>query len=258
MFKKLAWLAAVACFSVFCCVTIYKGISGADSCGCFGKVHVNPWITLLAIDLPIVVGLFIVRPKNACDIITNAVSGIFRSHTSGDITGFLPDLASRRLMFVSSFTILLIVTSSIVLAVNEPATITSSYQVLEPETWVGKPLPVLEHIDIADKIKTGNWLLLLYHHDCPDCQKAIVEYQQMTRDLKGNEGLLQIALIEVPPYGHAPINGNTNCTLGKLDNSKEWFVTTPIIIVLHESKVKRAWAGSSLDINKLAEILTLH
>jgi hypothetical protein len=38
------------CFSLFSAMTFYKGITGVASCGCFGSVHVNPWITFLAID----------------------------------------------------------------------------------------------------------------------------------------------------------------------------------------------------------------
>ena len=56
LFKKAAWLAGLACFSLFSLVTFYKGLTGAASCGCFGSVHVNPWITLLVIDLPAVIG----------------------------------------------------------------------------------------------------------------------------------------------------------------------------------------------------------
>ena len=58
-----------------------------------------------------------------------------------------------------------------VLALNEPAIVTSTYEVLEPETWIGKELPILEYIDIADQLKKGTWLILFYHHDCPDCRK---------------------------------------------------------------------------------------
>jgi hypothetical protein len=51
LFKKAAWLAAITCFSLFSFITLYKALTGAESCGCFGSVHINPWITLLAIDL---------------------------------------------------------------------------------------------------------------------------------------------------------------------------------------------------------------
>ena len=119
-----------------------------------------------------------------------------------------------------------------ILAFHEPAAVTSTYEVLEPKTWIGKELPILEHIDIAEQIKTGNWLLLFYHHDCPDCQKAIPQYEQLARDLAGNEELLRIALIEVPPYGRHPAHWNTLCSFGQLADTKEWFVTTPLAVLL--------------------------
>lgn len=244
VFRRIAWLAGIICFSLFCCVTLYKALAGFGSCGCFGKVHVNPWMTLLAIDIPAVVALLFVKPKNIRNVFASIASTIYRSLVKRNASATFKDMAGPRLTFVSSFTILLILTSSIVLAVNEPAVVTSSYEVLEPETWVGKNLPILEHIDIADKIKTGNWLLLLYHHDCPDCQKAIIEIEQMARELEGNEDFLRFALIAVPPYGKAgerPVSGNSPCVLGKLNKSKELFVMTPAIVLMTKSKVFKAW-----------------
>ena len=62
LFKKAAWLAAISCFSFFSAITLYNGLSGAESCGCFGSIHVNPWITLFAIDIPAVIALAVFRP----------------------------------------------------------------------------------------------------------------------------------------------------------------------------------------------------
>jgi hypothetical protein len=89
--------------------------------------------------------------------------------------------------------------STPILALNKPAVVTSTCEVLEPETWVGQKLPLLEHIDIGEKLSKGNWLILLYHHDCPDCIKAIAKYEQMARNLAGNGGFGRQALIELPP-----------------------------------------------------------
>ncbi|KPL25101.1 MAG: hypothetical protein AMJ75_01985 [Phycisphaerae bacterium SM1_79] len=54
---------------------------------------------------------------------------------------------------------------------------------LEPETWVGEKLPILEYIDIADQVEKGSWLLLFFRHDCPDCAAAIPKYEQIAQDL---------------------------------------------------------------------------
>jgi len=55
---------------------------------------------------------------------------------------------------------------------------------------------------------------------------------------------LKFALIEIPPYGpkgDSPINPNTPCILGKLDTSKEWFVTTPAMSLIQDSNVLYSW-----------------
>jgi hypothetical protein len=122
--------------------------------------------------------------------------------------------------------------------------VTSQYEVLEPETWVGKELPILDHIDIGEQLKTGNWLIMLYHYNCPNCAEAIPKIEQMARDMQGNEDVLKFALIEVPPYGSAgsgSVSPNTPCTFGKLDMSKEWFVATPVIVLVQVKNVRQSW-----------------
>ena len=61
LLRRLTWAAAVTCFAAFCGVALYKGLSGAESCGCFGKLPVNPWYTLV-LDLAAVVALVVWRP----------------------------------------------------------------------------------------------------------------------------------------------------------------------------------------------------
>ena len=234
LFKKCAWLAALACFCVFSVVTLYKGITGAASCGCFGSVDVNPWITLFAVDLPAVIALAVFRPRGL------------------QLLDWPP---MPRFAVGAVFTIAVLGVSTPILALNEPAVVTSSYEVLEPETWVGKRLPILEHIDIGEKLSEGNWLILLYHHDCPDCIKAIAKYEQMARNLAGNEDFLQIALIEIPPYGHAPIDQGTPCSVGRLAETKEWFVTTPAAALISEGKVNSSWEAEAPDFDAIVRNL---
>ena len=63
LFRKAAWLAGTAAFFVFIIVTLSLALTGAKSCGCFGQVHVNPWVTLFAIDTPLALLLAIFRPQ---------------------------------------------------------------------------------------------------------------------------------------------------------------------------------------------------
>lgn len=56
-----AWLTVLLAFVGFAGVSFYQGWIGQASCGCFGKVSVNPWITF-GIDLVAVKALLLARP----------------------------------------------------------------------------------------------------------------------------------------------------------------------------------------------------
>jgi len=56
-----AWCAGMLSFASFAAASLYFGLAGRASCGCFGAVHVNPWLAL-GLDLVILTGLFIGRP----------------------------------------------------------------------------------------------------------------------------------------------------------------------------------------------------
>ncbi len=246
LFKKAAWLATLLCFSVFSAITLYKGFTGAESCGCFGPVHVNPWITLFAIELPAVIALIIFRPVCHPERSEGSHFKILNSL-------FYIRYSPRHFVTTAGIVLLVLAITTPILAFNEPAMVTSSYEVLEPETWVGKQLPILEHIDIAESLQKGTWLILLYHYNCPDCDTAVSMYEQMACDLAGNEDFLQIALIEVPPYSQSPVGENSPCARGRLAETKEWFVTTPAVALLTDGKVISAWKEKAPDFETILQ-----
>ncbi|MCY2925132.1 MAG: hypothetical protein NT031_06775, partial [Planctomycetota bacterium] len=60
VYPMLSWLTAWGCFMVFSGVTLAKALDGQDSCGCFGKVEVNPWYTF-TLDVAVVLGMLAFR-----------------------------------------------------------------------------------------------------------------------------------------------------------------------------------------------------
>lgn len=229
IYKKLSWLAALLCFSMFSIITFYKGITGADSCGCFGSAQINPWVTLFAVDLPVIVALLIFGYKNLSWLKETLKKPSRIIHNIGDnLKISLGKIACAAIIILS------VGITAPLLALNEPPKQTSEYVILEPSNWIGKPLPIINHIDIGYKLKTGTWLVLFYHYDCPNCQEAIAELEKIIFE----NADFSVAVIEVPPYD-SPIE--TNCLYGRLLDVKEWFITTPVIALLKNGDVKHTW-----------------
>jgi hypothetical protein len=108
--------------------------------------------------------------------------------------------------------------------------------VLEPEKWIGKRFPLLDHIETSENLKDGKWLVLLYHHDCPRCQEAIRDLARITRDV----GLHKVALVESPPYGNGKEElGFPGITVihRRLADNREWFVVSPVGLLLDKGVV---------------------
>jgi hypothetical protein len=58
---RAAWLAALAFFAAGASANVYLAVEGQRSCGCFGRVEVNPWATL-GIDVTATLALLLCRP----------------------------------------------------------------------------------------------------------------------------------------------------------------------------------------------------
>jgi len=281
IFKKFAWLATLACFSMFAVITLYKGISGAESCGCFGSVHVNPWITLFAIDIPSILALAIFRPKHESETHAELSNALCHSENHACScqeckchgTGYLMSLVRRckdlykkyttplpslpRLVTAICVGSIILVGTACVLAFNEPAKITDGYEVLEPETWVGKELPIIEYIDIGSQLKKGNWLVLFYHYDCPDCVAAINGYVQKAMYLDKNKNYLKIAFIEVAPFDSSFLHNNSRYTIGKLSSLKRWIISTPTVVLIEDCKVWSFWEGMAPDLEVVLQTIAM-
>lgn len=239
LFRKAAWLIGVFAFALFIAVTIQKSVTGAASCGCFGRVQVNPWITLFAIDVPLFILLLIFQPKG-----------------EKLLPPPWPNAAHFFGVAIPTFLIIGGIVPALVL--NKPSDETEKYEVVKPEVWLtsaqtlGEEWPMLEHIDIADDLRSPMVVVLLYHYDCQDCWDAISLYDQTARDLAGNENEISFAFIEIPPYAlpqDNPIPDETPCLTGKLDSTKKWYVLTPLIVVLTDGVVVNYWQAEvpSLD-----------
>lgn len=228
---RSSWATAVVCFGGFACVSLYKAVSGEASCGCFGKVPVNPWYMLL-LDLTAVGLLLWQRPNRERSVVTE-----------GDRRWCL------RPAEVGAVWLALGIPAAVFMGAYRAATIddhgdffgNGRVVILEPKSWVGKRLPLLKYIDIGARISRGRWMVVLYAHGCPHCREEIPKYEQLAVG-SGPPGGARIALVEIPPYdrsGDRLVGRNSPCLRGRLSDVKEWFVASPVELLLVDGVAQR-------------------
>ena len=247
LLRKAGWLAGTLCFGVFIGFTLYRALIGAESCGCFGTVHVNPWITLSAIDVPFFVAFLIFRPWD-CKLLPP------------------PWPSAKNFFAVAIPTLVIIAAVTPAVIFNRPPDKTEKYQVVKPEEWITQSSqadppewPMFEYIDIADALRSNIAIVIFHSHECETCHEAIPLYDQMARDMEGNQDAMRFAFIEIPPYAEPAdslVSADTPALTGRLDSSIEWIMGTPLVVVLQQGRVVKSWQGEIPDLDTLLQALT--
>ena len=211
---RATWLVALTCFSCFAVVSFAKALAGHTSCGCFGRVPVNPWYTVV--------------------LHLAAVSALIRWQPYQRRLSFTARRLSSAAAIMGVTAALLAVGIPAGLALRSHSTETLAEMggglgnkrtvLLEPEKWVGKGFPLFDYIDIGSELEFGEWIVVLYREQCPSCQEAVARYEALARDLAGAPGAPRVALVEVAPsHGDSRLPGSA-CVLGRLRNVTQWII----------------------------------
>jgi hypothetical protein len=184
LFRKAAWIAGTLCYFAFIFVTLGKWVTGAESCGCFGQITVDPKITLFAMDIPVFLLLAIFFPKG-----TKLLPPPW------------PNLAYLLAVFVP--TIALMVAAPAAMVPLRPSCI--KVQDNQPDPSAALKLEVFKlNQDLTKK-----------QQDIDDLNKAIAELKQAPRttDPKAVIGVLEIAAAEKPNLYEIRIGDKQTLTL---------------------------------------------
>jgi hypothetical protein len=280
LFRKAAWLAGTLAFFGFIFVTLYKGITGAESCGCFGQIHVNPWATLGLIDIPMFLLLAINRPGREYRLLPppwpNTFYAIivaipifiglifvapllvaFRSDCvkPGDLNTQNPVVITKYVYVKQSAAepntppVTEVLPALLPVDSNSKPVEPNTQQLNGGETQQIPPIQLsswLEYIDIADQLKQGIVVILMYHHDCPTCATMVPKYDQYYRMMRQQQDdSMTFAFIAIPPYEEkGPVPADTLCLQGRLKertDGKLWAITSPYVIALVDGQQVKSW-----------------
>ncbi|MHC4178674.1 MAG: MauE/DoxX family redox-associated membrane protein [Planctomycetota bacterium] len=241
LYPKWTWAAAFCCFVLLAGVSLWKGLSGEATCGCFGRVPVNPWYTF-TLDAAAVAALLYWRPNREASQARQLFGGVpvgVRSVAALWVLAGAPAAVA-----MGSYQAGMISETGEIFGDSE-------FVVLEPEKWVGKRFPLLKYIDVGDRLAYGEWIVVLYHHDCPKCREVIRRYEEMGRHSASRPAGPPVALVEMFPYPEARprVEGGSGvCLTGRLSRRRVWFLETPGVVVLDEGIVRKAANGGEGEI----------
>ncbi|MDR2440798.1 MAG: DoxX family protein [Planctomycetaceae bacterium] len=252
LLPKLTWLVSVGLFSTFLVVSIYKAsILRTTSCGCFGAVEVNPWLTTV-MDLTIV--LFLITCRSSGDFF-DWRKLLFQKTYNLKISGRLAIFIATWLCVAVPLTFLMVSAKFVVLSGDSKLSEFEKSITLEPNSWLGKKFPLLEYIEINDEfdlndLKSGEWTILLYHNDCLICQEILAKLKNQ----QVNESLEKLVILEIPDgktYRENKITELNRVKTGSLKRDRNWFVQTPIWIVVNYGNVINVSTDQNLKIKDL-------
>lgn len=156
--RRARW-AAVPVFLTLFAISLSKALAGEENCGCFGRVPIDPRWTA-GLDLGAILALGTWRPANDAG-------------RPGRARGFSVALVLF-LFFVlgASVVFVLAVGQEGFFAGDAEIDAKQSVVLLEPEKWVGRRCPLLPYTDIGEDLSRGRWIVVLYRHDCRQCEAA--------------------------------------------------------------------------------------
>jgi hypothetical protein len=215
--RQWAWLLSILAFGCFTLVSLMKGLSGEGSCGCFGNVTINPWITTV-FDSVIVFLLCVFRERL-----------VFR---------FIVSDYEKRKLFVALI-IGIVLSVPILFAMlsfkqQTHATLGTEFigadgtvtMMLEPEKWIGKEFPLWNYVDEkAQSIKQGNWIIVIGRKQCEECQRII---EKLTA--KNSNSLALLELDDGLAHTEHQLLPPSVSVQGTLKIDPNWIILTPCLI----------------------------
>lgn len=229
--RRPAWLASLGCFALFCLITLHKHLAGEASCGCFGAATVPPIYTMI-LDVGIVLILIILHPR------LRDAGPIFDGSPWRLAGGLAAALAA------------VVLTTIPVVRYRPPTLATAGGREVEeamPETWVGLPLALVEHIEpaTAGRLRSGEWLVAVVHDGCAGCAKLVPELERKARGLPAGVRPRLALLFKGQPGDSPAVPKGGLFLVGQLDRSREWNIPTPTVVWLSDGVVTDAQVAMS-------------
>jgi hypothetical protein len=205
---------------------------GASSCGCFGAIEVNPWVTLVT-DVTFFLGLLFLGRREPRLALTSS-------------------LPTSRVLAVGIWSLLSVViafaapadtpaASSAIAGDHQPLP-ANGYYLPAYEEWIGQPFQELDiatwAIGLPDDLDVGQHFVIFFRKDCEHCHELLEVYFSGTLDWPTTA----IAVPERDGWPTENLQPFTchECRTAELPAGIDWFLQTPVLVRLMDGLVECA------------------
>lgn len=256
LLPSLARPLGLLMLAVFMPILVGDVAMGASSCGCFGSVQVNPWVTLV-LDVSFFVGILVLgrrapglRWQPTVSAVRVLIAGAWT--IAAFVLGFGP-LTSKPAQVPPP-------AESEAAPAGDASAATSAalpadgYYVPEYESWVGQRFLDLEIAGWirglpAEELETGLDYVLFYRKDCEHCHELMQVFFAGPLDVP----TVAVAIPERTgwPDVRLPLDCE-ECRTAELPAGVDWFIQTPVLVRLNEGVVACASETDAADPQCLA------
>jgi hypothetical protein len=215
------WISAVFLFSIFFVINVIEGWFGYTSCGCLGSAKISPWV-MSGFDAIVLLGLAAASP--------DWFSARPMLRTAGLISGVL------LLVFAAGIVTLAVVDNPKeaiakwrIDPVSEPPLI------LTASNWHSSAARLFKEVR-DPKLKSGQWVILLYRANCQRCAEAMDNYRRVTES-KSSE--IRFGVVQFDG-GDEILRECPQIHVWRIESPARWIVETPLYLRLDEGKVAAA------------------
>ncbi|HVA49384.1 MAG TPA: MauE/DoxX family redox-associated membrane protein [Pirellulales bacterium] len=219
-------------FLILSTLSLWKGLAGETSCGCFGEFAISPWVTF-ALDAAAVVSCSLgesTRPR-------------FRSMRclAWSLAITLPGIVAVAGVFSAPRHIVSDENGSDGYAANWGG----GPICYDPAGLKGQPFLLMRYLEGGEVLGRGSWLAVVYRPDCRRCGGVLQDCDHLSRELGANGNPIRIAAIEIPsPDGRSAAERRAPFITCRLRSRAGGYqIDTPIAVFVQEGIVQASWFG---------------
>ena len=233
---QLSRWVGITMLTAFVPVLIGDLALGASSCGCFGGVEVNPWVTLVT-DITFLLGLLVLGRREPRLALTRNLP------TSRVLVAGAWSLLSVIVAFGPSAPAPTVdgdpVETGSGVGVALPA---DGYYMPQYQDWIGRSFRELDLAqwakNLPDDLEIGQQYIIFYRKDCEHCHELMELH--FSGSLKHSTTAIAVPERHGFPTENLQPFECTECRVAELPAGIDWFLQTPVLVRLVDGVVECA------------------